>query len=169
MVTNQAGINLIKRFEGCSLTSYICPAGVRTIGFGSVLDLDGNPLDVDYGPVTDAEAEKLLVRGLHEAEYYTARLVDAPLETHNQFAALVSICYNIGSRSFQRAVFRMHLNRGDYQGCADNFWQWRRGGRPSKILPGLVRRREAERQLFMTPDASPADILADWLGDKIHQ
>ena len=145
--TNEKGVELVKSMEGFSPSVYRCPADILTIGYGSLHGLDGDRLDRDHRDITHNEGTTLLKRDLRKAEYFVAKLVRVPL-TINQFSAIVSLVFNIGSGNFQNSTLRMKLNRRDYQGCADNFWQWRRGG--GRILPGLVRRRELEIQLFLS-------------------
>ena len=82
---------------------------------------------------------------LARTEYDVSRLINVPL-TENQFGALVSFTYNVGSGNLKASTLRQKLNRGDYAGAADEFPKWRRAG--GKILRGLVRRRAAERALF---------------------
>ena len=146
MKINEKGLAIIKYYEGCSNTVYRCPAGIPTIGFGSCYDLNGNPITMDHGDITDEEATAYLVRGLRTSENAVARLVTAPLNA-NQFSSLVSFCYNVGAGNFQASTLRMKLNRSDYIGASNEFWKWRRAGR--RILKGLVRRRETEKQLFL--------------------
>lgn len=143
---NAKGLNLVREFEGFSSELYRDGGDLLTIGIGATRGLDGAILDSTHRPITEAEAEHLLKRDIRGAEYYTAKLVRPPL-TSNQFSALVSICFNIGSGNFQASTFRMKLNRYDYQGCADNLWQWRRAA--GRISNGLVRRRAAEKALFL--------------------
>jgi len=145
--TNEKGVDLIKSMEGFSPSVYRCPADILTIGHGSLHGLDGDRLDRDHRDITRDEGTTLLKRDLRKTEYFVAKLVGVPL-TLNQFSALVSLVFNIGSGNFQNSTLRMKLNRRDYEGCADNFWQWRRGG--GRILPGLVKRRELEKQLFLS-------------------
>ncbi|WP_312069487.1 lysozyme, partial [Acinetobacter sp.] len=73
-------------------------------------------------------------------------LVKVPL-SQNQFDALVSLTYNIGSTAFKNSTLLKKLNAKDYAGAADQFLRWNKGG--GKVLKGLVRRREAERALFL--------------------
>ncbi len=145
MKINQAGLDIIKQFEGFSATPYLCPAGYPTIGYGSIWDLEGNRLTIDSPEVTEAEADTLLARECRHAERTVTRLVRVPLNG-NQFSALVSFTYNLGSGNLQSSTLRMKLNRGDYAGAADEFPKWRRAG--GRILKGLVRRRAAEQALF---------------------
>ena len=83
---------------------------------------------------------------LARTEYDVARLVRIPL-TENQFGSLVSFTYNVGSGNLKASTLRQKLNRGDVEGALLEFPKWRRAG--GKILLGLVRRREAEKQLFV--------------------
>ena len=146
-IINAAGISLVKQSEGFSPSCYLCPSSIWTLGYGSLHGLDGARLDGTHRDINEVEGEQLLRKDLSVAEYYVAKLIKVPV-TSNQFSSLVSICFNIGSRNFQNSTFRMKLNRGDYQGCADNFWQWRRGA--GRIFPGLVKRRAKEKELFLS-------------------
>ena len=73
-----------------------------------------------------------------------------PRLTPNQFSACVSLVFNIGSGNFRARQIRQRLLREDQEGTADIWWQWRRGGPAKPVLPGLVRRREMEKELFLT-------------------
>ena len=68
----------------------------------------------------------------------------------NQFSANVSLVFNIGSGNFRARQIRQKLLRNDHDGGADIWWQWRRSGSDRRILPGLVKRRKMERELFET-------------------
>lgn len=138
----QEGIDLIKRFEGFSATVYICPAGYPTIGYGHLVR---EAEQYEQG-ITEAEAEDLLRRDVHAAENAVLRLIDVPL-TDGQFDALVSFTFNLGSGALQRSTLRRKLNRQEYASVAGEFgrWVWAGGHR----LKGLVRRRRAERAVFL--------------------
>jgi lysozyme len=86
-------------------------------------------------------------RDLKTTEVKITQLVKVPV-TQNQFSALCSFVYNVGSGAFQRSTARMKLNRSDYDGCADEFLRWKYAGK--KAIPGLLRRRKAERELFLS-------------------
>lgn len=155
MKTNAAALELIKRGEGCELTAYVCPAGKLTIGYG-----DTGPHVTPGMTITQEEAESLLANRLErEFEAGVRKLLgDAPT-TENQFSALVSLAYNIGlgedglpmgkgKRGLRHSsVLRRHL-AGDYQGAARAFALWNKGG--GRVLPGLVRRRREEADLYLT-------------------
>ncbi len=139
---NAAGLALIKSFEGVRLSAYRCPAGVWTIGYGHT-----GP-DVRPGQtITLPEADALLRGDLDSfASGVERALGDAPT-TDNQFGAMVSLAFNIGVGAFQRStVLRMH-RAGNPQRAAAAFLLWVKGG--DRTLPGLVRRRTAERALYL--------------------
>ena len=145
MRTNEAGLDLIKHYEGKRLKSYLCPANHWTVGYGAIRYFDGEPVPPNV-TITEQEADDLLRRDLIDTEDFVSRLVRVPL-TENQFSATVSLVFNIGAGNFQRSQIRQRVNRKDYYCAASIWWQWRRGG--GRILPGLVKRRESERQLWM--------------------
>ena len=97
--------------------------------------------------LTKEQGEELLRRDLAMTEKTVHWLV-GPKLTPNQFSATVSLVFNIGSGDFRASQIRQRLLRDDHDGAADIWWQWRRGGPNRRILPGLVRRREMERELF---------------------
>lgn len=138
--TNQAGINLIKYFETFSPVPYICPAGYWTIGWGHLCARD-NP------PITEERGEQLLEGDIFAAELAVSRMVKVRL-TDNQYAALVSFTFNLGGGRLASSTLLRRLNAGYYVGAADQFGKWVFGG--GRKLPGLVTRRAAERQLFLT-------------------
>ena len=137
-------IQIVKAFEGCCLDVYVCPGGYRTIGYGHLLR---------KGDITDCisreEAEELLELDLNKAQRWAVRLTGVEL-TDNQLGALTSFIFNVGSGNYQRSTMRMLMNRGDFDGAANEFWKWRRS--KGVILRGLVLRREACRALFEAND-----------------
>ena len=145
MKTNEAGINLIKHYEGLRRESYLCPANVWTIGYGAIRYFYGEPVPPN-ARITEIEADDFLRRDLGSTEDFVSRLVRVPL-TENQFSATVSLVFNIGAGNFQRSQIRQRINRKNYDGAASIWWQWRRGA--GRILPGLVKRRADEKDLFL--------------------
>lgn len=143
MLTNQAGQSLIKRWEGFSLTPYICPADKLTIGWGHLIsEADA----VKYaGGITQEQANALFAHDVRIAEAGVARFITAPL-TANQFAALVSFTFNLGAGRLRASTLRRKINARDYQGAADEFSRWVFAG--GRKLTGLVRRRAEEKKLF---------------------
>ena len=145
MKTSNDGIELIKKFEGLELESYPDIAGIWTIGYGQT--------GPNIGPkqtITEAEAEALLIADLTKRERKLLRLISVPL-TQNQFDALMSLAYNIGIDAFKGSTVRKRLNNGDYKGAADAILWWNKATIEGKlqVVAGLVRRRDAERMLFL--------------------
>lgn len=139
MKTSQRGIDLIKRFEGLRLRAYDDGVGIPTIGYGHT---KGVKLGMT---ITEEQAVQFLREDLHSAERDIDRLVTVHLCQH-QFDALASLVFNIGGTAFRDSTLLRKLNAGDYAGAAAQFERWVHGG--GKILPGLVRRRAAEKALF---------------------
>ncbi len=141
MNISKKGIELIKRFEGCRLKAYKCPAGVWTIGYGHTNNV--RPDDT----ITQEEAEELLKRDLKVHEDNVKRLVKVPL-TQGQFDALVSFEFNIGYGAMANSTLLKLLNSGNYDGAAKQFKRWVYAG--DKVLEGLVKRRIAETEMFLS-------------------
>ncbi|MGL5950289.1 MAG: lysozyme [Cetobacterium sp.] len=140
MRTSSVGINLIKKFEGLKLTAYRCPAGVPTIGYGTTSN-------VKLGTtITEEKAEDLLKKDLVRFETAVKTVVRVKLN-QNQFDALVSFSYNVGTGALQSSTLLKKLNQGDYKGASEEFQKWNRAG--GKVLNGLIKRREAEKELFL--------------------
>lgn len=145
MKVSNKGIELIKKYEGLKLSAYKCPAGILTIGYG-------HTNTVKPGMSINKEmAEILLKEDLIAAENTIKKFVKVVL-TQNQFDALASFIYNVGSGNFTRSTLLKRLNDGKYLEAADELLKWTKarqlGG--MKELPGLVRRRKEERKLFLT-------------------
>lgn len=147
---NSKGLEIIKDSETLELHLYICPAGKKTIGWGHVMP-DDTYINMS---ITQGIAEEFLRADLEKAQKDVESLVTVPL-TDNQFSALVSLTFNIGSdidaddiaEGLGDSTLLKKLNAGDYQGAADEFPKWRKGG--GKVLKGLVIRRAKERSLFL--------------------
>jgi lysozyme len=144
-ITEQ-GLALIKRFEGFSPTPYLCPAGWWTIGWGAIHGLDGQPVTAATLPVTEEEAETLLRRDVAVAERAVLRLIKVPL-TDGRFDALTSFAFNLGGGALQRSTLRRKVNREEHAEVPDEFRKWVWGG--GRKLPGLIRRREAEAEMYV--------------------
>lgn len=162
---NQAGVDLIKSFEGIldgnpktvNLDPYLDPIKIWTIGWGHAITFgerflrgaaDRNLAKQLYpSGITRAEAEQLLAHDVVEHTRDLETIVKVPL-TDNQFAAIASLAFNIGVAGFKRSSLLKYLNRGDYKTAATRFAPWNTAG--GKVLKGLVRRRKAERDLFLS-------------------
>jgi len=139
MKISQEGVNLIKHFEGCRLEAYKCPAGVWTIGYG-------HTKGVKEGDAIEQEAaEAFLIEDLEEFEDHVQRLVEVDLD-QDQFDALVSWTFNLGYGNLAESTLLARLNDGLYDEVPEQIKRWTRAG--GVILPGLVKRRNAEAALF---------------------
>lgn len=140
MKTSKSGIELIKRHEGLRLNAYMCPGNVLTIGYGHTKSVYPNQV------ITAETAEELLKKDLLRFEKAVSRYVEVPL-TQNQFDALVSFAFNVGVSAFRNSTLLKLLNQGSYKSASIQFGRWVMAG--TTKLPGLVRRREEEKRLFL--------------------
>jgi lysozyme len=135
------GKALIKSFEGCKLQAYQDSVGVWTIGYGHT-----GP-DVTPGKViSQGEADLFLDWDLQWVNKCIRESVKVPLN-QNQWDALGSFIFNLGGTKFRKSTLLLKLNLKDYGGAADEFLKWDKAG--GNVLPGLTRRRKAERELFL--------------------
>jgi len=160
MKISEAGIQLIKAFEGCHNTPYRCPAGLWTIGYGHVLYPDQArlktperltyPLKTEHNRVFEYdEIDELLEKDIERFEAGVLRLCPAADDHQSHFDAMVSFSFNVGLGNLQSSTLRMQYNRGEIESAADEFLKWDKAG--GKVLRGLTRRREAEREFFRLP------------------
>tara|TARA_R100001509_G_scaffold83859_1_gene47518 strand:- start:355 stop:798 length:444 start_codon:yes stop_codon:yes gene_type:complete len=139
MNISEEGLSLIKKFEGCELKAYRCAANVLTIGYGTT---KGVTEDME---ITKEEAESILKEEMHEYEGYINDMVKVPLE-QNQFDAMVSWVFNLGSTNLSSSTLLKKLNNSEYDEVPSQIKRWNKAG--GKVLDGLIRRREAEALLF---------------------
>lgn len=137
---------LIREFEGFEAKPYQDSVGVWTIGYGSTRTPSGQPVTADTPSIDEPTAGEWLDRHCSRLRFRIRELSTILLED-GQAAALLSFCYNLGLGSFRASTLRKMLNRGDLQGAADQFLRWVYAG--GRKLPGLERRRGAERALFL--------------------
>ena len=147
MKTSQTGINLIKKYEGCRLKAYKCPAGLWTIGYGHTKGVKKGQ------KITQKQAERYLKEDLQVYEKSVEKAVKVTLN-QNQFDALISFVYNCGAAAFRNSTLLKKLNAGDYKGASAEFPRWNKSG--GRVLNGLKYRRKAERALF---DKIPASTI----------
>jgi lysozyme len=145
MEVNKAGKDLIKRFEGCKLKAYKCPAGLWTISWGLTFYPDGTKVK-EGDVITQQQAEDYFNAIVDDF----AKKVDALIKsnvTDNNFSALVSFAYNVGMGNFQRSTLlrKVNANPKDKTILAE-FKKWTRAN--GEVLKGLVRRRDAEAKLY---------------------
>jgi lysozyme len=160
MKTSPNGRKLIEEFEGCILQAYddhndkIAESGVKvigtlTIGYGHT-SAAGSPLVFVGQTITKDEADAILSTDLEKVEREVNDLVKASID-QNQFDALVSFHFNTGALG-KSTLLRL-LNEGNYAGAADQFTVWDHVG--GTVIPGLLRRRMAERSLFLLTTITP--------------
>lgn len=138
---NNKGLELIKAFEGFSPIPYADVAGKMTIGYGHLMQ-PGEQWEY----VSEHEAEALLRNDVRKAESAVERFFHAQLND-NQFAALVSFCFNVGAGALQRSTLRQKINREEHQCVPQELRRWVYSG--GKRWPGLLLRREAEINLYI--------------------
>ncbi|HBG39910.1 MAG TPA: lysozyme [Porphyromonadaceae bacterium] len=141
MKTSDKGVELIKQHEGFVPHAYRCPAGVWTIGYGHTGEVKRGDM------ISKAEAEVLLRKDIEVAE----RAVNSkglPLN-QNQFDALVSFTFNVGTGNFERSTLLRYAraNVNDIR-IRNEFAKWKYGD--GKVLPGLLARRKAEADLYFS-------------------
>jgi lysozyme len=144
---------LLKKFEGCKLKAYRCPAGVWTIGYGHT-SAAGAPEVVQGMTITKAEANDILRRDLVKYEQGVEALVKQPL-TQNQFDVLVDFAYNAGIGALKSSTLLKKVNAADFDAVPAELMKWTKGG--GKVLRGLVARRRAEAGWWRDLDAEPID------------
>lgn len=135
-------------FEGCVLHPYLDVGDVPTIGFGATHLLNGTKVTMETPDITMAEAKKLLRREMREYLDDVVEMVTVKINP-NQLAALTDFAYNEGPHRLAGSMLLHLLNQGDINGAADQFRLWIYGA--GRILSVLIRRRSAEKKLFLTP------------------
>lgn len=140
---NQAGLDLIKSFEGLRLKAYDDGVGVWTIGYGHT-----GPEVAPGLEISEDQAEDLLRGDLATAEHGVEGAIGSGVND-NQFAACVSLAFNVGVGNFKGSTLAKRIRENHIADAANEFLKWNRAG--GHVMPGLTRRREAERKLFLTP------------------
>ena len=137
---------MIQELEGLRLTSYLCSAGVPTIGYGATYYHDGSKVKLGQ-TITKEQASQMLVDHLKEFEGSVTGLLNKTKVNQNQFDALVSLNYNIGptNLAISQLLRFVKLNPNDPRIAAE-FAKWNRAG--GEVVTGLVRRRKKEAQLY---------------------
>ncbi len=152
--TGLAGIMLIKAFEGFRSYPYLCRAGVPTIGYGSTYYPDGKRVTLDDSPITEKQAQDLLMTVI---TFYEKGVdsITTDLINQNQFDALVSFSFNCGVEALRTSTLLRKINTNIFdKSIPSEFKRWNKSG--GKVTSGLVRRRAAEAELYITPFTSVA-------------
>lgn len=147
MNLNEKGINLMHEFEGLRLQAYLCPARIPTIGWGNTKYENGQAVKMGDA-ITKERADELFKNIANDFAKGVRRLVTAQL-TENQYSALVCFAYNLGLGNLQRSTLLKKVNANPADPTIrDEFMKWTKAG--GKVLQGLVRRREAEANLYFS-------------------
>ena len=161
MTVNKATLDLLKSFEGYRGTTYLDSAGVPTIGWGTTAAAGVGITPYVGLTINETQAEEYLLAAIAKFEAQIRPHVGmSPNE--NEWGAMVSLAYNIGPGAFINSTLLRKWNLGDKRGAADQFLVWTKAG--GKTLNGLVRRRQAERALFLTPVSSAVAAPAKAVG-----
>jgi lysozyme len=143
------GIPIIKRFEGLKLKAYLCPASRETIGYGSCFYEDGSKVKIG-DVITIDRADKLLLNTVAQFERQVDTLVTAAINP-NQLGALTSFAFNVGIGNFRKSTLLRLVNANPNNPLIkQEFQKWVRAN--GKVLNGLVTRRQAEADLYFTPN-----------------
>lgn len=136
-----AGRALLKRLEGCRLEAYQDAVGVWTIGYGHTVDVEAGQ------KISQHQADVILDSDLERFEEGVEAL--APCQPQHCFDGLVCFAFNVGLAALAGSSLLRKLKAGGPLAAAPEFAKWVKGGRPLRVLPGLVKRRKAERALFL--------------------
>jgi lysozyme len=150
---------MIKHHEGVRVKPYRCPAHLWTVGVGHVLYPEQAKMPVaerlkmamkleDFRIWSMDEVDNLLAQDLGRFERGVARYCPVATTHQGVFDALVSFAFNVGLGNLQRSSLRMKTNRGEFDDAADEFLKWTKAA--GKVLPGLVKRRNDERALYLS-------------------
>ena len=149
MKLSNAGIDLIKEFEGFSSKPYLCSAGVPTIGYGSTFYENGKKVKITDPKITESRAVELILFQLKNYEKAVNTSIKVELK-QNEYDALVSICYNIGVTAFKKSKLVKNINTGfkeNKTAISANFLSW--SFSKGKRITGLMNRRIKEFNLFI--------------------
>ncbi|MFO0089537.1 MAG: lysozyme [bacterium] len=149
MTLNDKGYQLIAKHEGLRLSPYLCPANVPTIGYGNTFYPSGKKVTMQDKPITQATAMWMLKETANKFATDVDRLVTSNI-TQNQFNALVSFAFNLGSAALGRSTLlrKVNLNPKD-PSITQEFMKWNKAG--GRVLSGLTKRRAEEASLYFTP------------------
>lgn len=156
MQLSENGFNLIAEFEGFRSAPYIDAVGIPTIGYGNTYYLDGRKVKMTDKPISQSEAKTLKLAIINKDfapainEMFADEIAQAKIN-QNQFDALVSLAYNIGTVGLKNSSVYKYIKAGDFRSAGNAFLAWNKGRVKGQLveLKGLTRRRNAERDLFL--------------------
>jgi len=144
----QIAADLCVKFEGLILKPYTCPAGVATIGVGATFYQDGQKVTLQDPPITKDAAMDLLKFHLEQV-FLPGVFRQCPVlanEKSGRIAAILDFAFNAGTGRLQTSTLKRKINAQDWEGAKEQLMLWTKGG--GKVLPGLLKRRQAECSLL---------------------
>ena len=147
MKISSRGLELIKDFEGFSSSAYLDVVNIPTIGWGNTFYEDGTKVKLG-DQISKTDALKLL-EVVANRDFADKIFPSIKVKvTQSQFDAMVSLAYNIGTGAFLKSTLLKKVNAGDFAGAGEEFLRWNKAN--GKEVLGLTRRREREKQLFLS-------------------
>jgi len=144
---NKIALALIKRFEGCRLKPYLCPAGIATIGYGSTRYPNGRRVTMQDEPISEEKAEVFLYYIVTRIAYSIFKLCPILLtEDRGKQASIIDFVYNLGTGNLKASTLRRRINEGNWDETAHELRKWIYGG--GRRLRGLIIRRNVEARFF---------------------
>jgi len=144
---NKIALALIKRFEGCRLKPYLCPAGIATIGYGSTRYPNGRRVTMQDEPISEEKAEVFLYYIVTRIAYSIFKLCPILLtEDRGKQASIIDFVYNLGTGNLKASTLRRRINEGNWDEAAHELRKWIYGG--GRRLRGLIIRRNVEARFF---------------------
>ena len=141
-------LKLIKKYEGCVLTPYLCPAGIPTIGYGTTFGFDLKPITMNHRAISEEEADALLYLAADDLNHEIRRLAKKELG-ENKLCALISFVYNIGVGAFSKSSLLKKVVKDDSDDSIEGeFLRWNKCG--GLVMRGLTKRRIAEAKLYFS-------------------
>lgn len=137
---------LARRFEGCRLRPYLCPAGVPTIGYGATRYPGGVHVELTDPPVTREIANDMLLHSVRTVYLPTVLRLCHGIDSPERLAAIIDFTFNLGGGSLRASTLRRRINAGRWDDVPKELRKWVKGG--GRVLAGLVKRREAEVSLI---------------------
>ena len=137
---------LSRRFEGCYLSPYLCPAGVPTIGYGATFYPDGRAVTLKDMPITREYADFMLIWMIKNIYMPAVFKLCQKIDTPERAAALIDFAFNLGVGRLKSSTLRKRVNSEQWVQVPTELRKWNKGG--GKVLRGLTLRREAECQLI---------------------
>lgn len=144
-LATEVASTLARRFEGFYSAPYLCPAGVPTIGYGSIYYEDGSHVTLHDAPITRERAEQLLAYEIRRVCLPAVIRLCPGADNPDRLAALIDFTFNLGQGSLRISTLRQRVNAGRWADVPYELRKWVKGG--GKVLAGLVKRREAEAAL----------------------